>query len=114
MSDATPTNLSAQFPLPPDPFVGPDGQITRVWLYFLLALFNRTGGSLGLSSASLQKEITTLQNQTEALFVEQAMSDEPIPQPISPAALLALSLMDEQPPPTLNPILASLMVSDLA
>lgn len=45
---------------PQAPFVDPQtGDINSVWRFFLLSLFNRTGGGVGTSTADLSTAIAT-------------------------------------------------------
>lgn len=105
------SNIAAAVPLPPTPLVDASGNISRPWLYFLMALFNRTGGNQGVSLTALQQDIATLQQQAGALFVEDAMSDVAFPPPsVAPAAMFDL-MADDVPRAPLNPFLAAMMVS---
>lgn len=123
------SSTNATIPLPPTPLVDASGNISRPWLYFLLSLFNRTGGAQGISVTVLQQDIAMLQQQAGALFVEEAMADVPFPPTgisfsmdavmsdetpppsIAPGTLLTLSLIDDVPRAPLNPFLAAMMVS---
>lgn len=105
-------SIGTTTPIPSTPMVDPSGNITRPWLYFLLALFNRTGGAVGVSLVDIEKEVATLQQQATSLFVEESMSDVPGPAPLAPGALLTLSLVDDVPPAQINPFLASLLIAD--
>lgn len=93
--------LLATIPQPSVAFLTPDGGVSRPWLYFLLALQLRTGGTPGASVATIQKQIASL-------FVEEAMADVPDPQTIG--TFTVSDAMHDQPFPTLNPFLAALVV----
>jgi hypothetical protein len=54
VSDTSFTQL--KIPRPPIAFVGPDGTISREWLYLLTGLLNRTGGNSGTNIATVQAE----------------------------------------------------------
>ena len=117
--------LSVNVPQPSVPFLDQAGGVSRAWLYYLLTLLNRTGGVQGISSG----EIVI---QTNAVAIQTAMDDVEFPAPsptfamdvvmddgpsmnsIANAALLALSISDAEPGSPLNPIIASLLVSDIA
>lgn len=75
------------FPPPNVPPIGPDGQFSRVWLDFLLALFRRTGGSDGADVAALK----TLIDQLTVEQKEQAVEIDEIN--AQAAALVAVPLI---------------------
>lgn len=47
-------DLNQGFPIPSTPLVDKEGVITREWLFFLQAVFNRTGGAAGVDTAEVQ------------------------------------------------------------
>lgn len=103
--------LTAKVPIPPTPFVDGEGRISHEWLYFLIALFNRTGGAPGISLKVLQDEVIVLQKQAASLFIEDAFaqqSDAPAFQAVNPF-VAALMMDGEITPATVNPFLAALM-----
>jgi hypothetical protein len=117
---AAASNMSVTIPQPSVPFVGADGTIARPWLYYMVGIFNRTGGPTGMSSATLQQQIIGLQVEEAmddvafpaAVPVFDVMSgDDSAPNPVV-QTLLALSLVDDAPRASLNPFLASLLVAD--
>jgi hypothetical protein len=95
--------MNAPVPQASIPFLNKDGTVSRPWLYFLIAMNARTGGSMPIPPSALQAQIN-------ALFVEGAFDD---PQsPMSYLGFAADTLTDDIPAPTLNPFLASLLVAD--
>lgn len=124
MSGSRINSIGAQIPQPQLPFLDASGSPAREWLYYMIAILNRTGGNTGISSTDLQKQI-------ESLFVEEAMNDVAFPTPglgfamadvmsdvdstfpVSLPVLLGLALADEPGPLPINPFLASLLVADL-
>lgn len=116
------STFAVQLPQPNAPFFNPNGGLSVIWLNWFLAIQNRTGGAHGIPASGLQDQIN-------ALFVEQAFSDEPdlvkllpyamasvmddtagVPGP----ALLLLALTDgDVPKASANPFLAALLVGDV-
>lgn len=86
----SPDNVT--LPQPGIAFVGPDGNISREWYYFLLGLLNRTGGSTPIPPSNLQEQII-------ALFNESAMQDVQFPAspPVLAAFLADMMAPDVQP-----------------
>lgn len=104
----TTNSLSVTVPQPQIPFLNASGGPSREWLYYMLSILNRTGGIQGISSASLQQQIVSH-------GVLDAMEDDaPPPTSIAATVLMALTLADDAPRQAMNPILASLLVSDAA
>lgn len=102
------SGLDINFPHPTIPFSSPEGIITREWLYVILTLIARGGGAQGISSA-------TLQGQISAILGESTMADVVFPAPpTSLPVLLSATLADDVPRPPLNPFLASMLVADAA
>jgi hypothetical protein len=100
MSDSL---FNARIPQPPVPFLDTAGGISREWLYFMVAILNRTGGNAGISSGSLQEQIMS------AVVFSASINDTPnAPAPLLMAADL---LGGDAPPAPSDPILAALMVS---
>lgn len=117
--------LNFTVPQPDVPFATSEGGVSIPWLYYLIGLWRRTGGSQGIPSDRLQDQIN-------ALFAEVAMEDVDFPPPpVSLAALLAFAMNEDPPPvnvtfpllfsqamsdppprPGLDPIMAALAVSD--
>jgi hypothetical protein len=117
--------LSINVPQPGIPFLDPAGNVSRAWLYYLLTLLTRTGGVQGISSSEIVIQTTSVafqQSMDDVVFpapfpvlsMVSAMDDVPTPTSIAPAALLALSLVDDAAQQPINPILAALLVSDAA
>jgi hypothetical protein len=121
MSGSRINGIGAQIPQPQLPFLDASGSPAREWLYYMIAILNRTGGNTGISSADLQKQI-------ESLFVEEAMNDVQFPasgnlsvadimtddpQPASFPIMLGFAFSDDPAPVPINPFLASLLVADL-
>jgi len=133
--------LATTIPIPTTAFLTPEGNVSRPWLYFMLAIFNRTGGSAGISSFGLEKQLLGVQIQEAmdddvdarprvGMSLADVMSDDAgvrpsvgitlsdvlgdDVQPVNRAmpVLLTLSLMDDVPRAQLNPFLASLLVAD--
>lgn len=53
--------VNANLPNPATPFLGPDGRVSPVWIGFLLALFERSGGTTAPPDLTvLQKNIVDL------------------------------------------------------
>lgn len=92
-------------PQPNIPFLDEYGNVSRAWFYFLLGIFNRTGGG------TPTPPVPILIDQINALFVEAAMVDDnPQPKQISP---FLSSILDDSPQPKqVNPFLAALMVAE--
>lgn len=90
MTDTTNANIPGAAPL-----VDANGQITMVWYQFLLALFNRTGGS------GTPPDITGLQQQVDAQDVEINSFVPVLPKKEDSASMLALSMV---PRPTKYPL----------
>lgn len=112
--------LNTRIPQPAVPFVDGSGGLSREWLYYMIALLNRTGGNAGISSGDLQAAIESIEVETAmadvyspapsyALTASDVMSDPPA----APSALglLALALSGDVCPQPLNPILAGLFVA---
>ncbi len=95
--------LSTQLPTQA-PFVNGDGSLTKVAVYFLLSLLNRTGGTPGVPIDELIKQIQVLQ--------VEAANDVPLSEP-PPAIPAGVFMTDEPPPPPLNPYLAALLMQDV-
>jgi hypothetical protein len=117
--------ISINVPQPGIPFLDPAGNVSRAWLYYLLTLLTRTGGVQGISSSEIVIQTTSVafqQSMDDVVFpapfpvlsMVSAMDDVPTPTSIAPAALLALSLVDDAAQQPINPILAALLVSDAA
>jgi hypothetical protein len=97
--------LNAPVPQAAVPFLNKDGTVSRPWLYFLISMNARTGGSTPILPADLQSQINSL-------FVEEAFDD---PQPAAVRVTFSAdTIFAEEPVRMLNPILASLLVSDAA
>lgn len=47
------TNVSANMPEATTPIIGADGRINPIWWQYLLRLFARTGGGVGIDSAAV-------------------------------------------------------------
>ncbi len=117
----SPVNITV--PQPNVSFIAPDGSISRPWLYYLIGLFYRTGGNTPIIPDDLQ-------NQINALFVEEAFNDlqeRPVPvsfpvfmgeamadtpMPLVAPILFGQFMADDVPRAVMNPIIAALMVSD--
>lgn len=100
--------LTAKMPLPPQRFVGDDGQIQREWYYLLISLYNRTGGTLPIPSSSLQAQINTLDNEVTTLQSVATLLGE---QTVSLFTEYAFALTPPVFPQTPNPFIVSMMVS---
>lgn len=87
-----------QFPSQGHPFVGADGRITQPWMQFLLALWNRTGGSPGDNPGDtallsllmgVQSDETSVSKTDDrglaALLQSGNISPQPITTPVPPA-----------------------------
>ena len=82
-------SISVSVPQPNISFIDPEtGTLSRAWFYFLLGIFNRTGGN------TPTPPISVLIDQINSLFVEQAMTD------------------DNPGQRTVNPFLAAMLVLD--
>lgn len=117
--------LSVNIPQPQIPFLNQAGGPSREWLYYMLTILNRTGGVQGISSAALQQQAVSssvidafedvdFPPPFPAFSMASVMDDAHQPTSIAAAVLMALALSDDAPRPALNPILASLLVSDAA
>jgi hypothetical protein len=118
-------SISTRIPQPSVPFLDAQGGVNRPWLYYFIAILNRTGGEIGVKS-------TDQQTQTGSVNALIAMDDVEFPppptslgvllgealadttQPIPPAlgVLLGMALADDVPRAPLNPFLAALLVAD--
>lgn len=114
-------------PLPEVPFTGPDGRITRPWLFAVLGLWARTGGTPAVPTPVVMDAVS-------ALAVEVAMEDVAFPSPppafaslmadamaetappvhVAFPILLGEAFADPPPSPPINPLLAALLVSDIS
>lgn len=74
------------FPLAEVPFVDSNGRLTRDWLYFLQALFNRTGGSSGGGQVGPQGPAGI---PGVPVYLEAQEAEEPfwIPGPLGPQGI---------------------------
>lgn len=101
------SQFAATIPQPQIPFLGPDGNVARAWLYFFLSLLGRTGGVPGIPATGLQEQI-------DSLFVELALTD--VEFPASGPDSLASDLFGSGPETdTLGQqLLAADLMSDLA
>lgn len=100
-----PSILNASLPQPNVPFL--DGNsVSRPWFYFLLSLFNRTGGLTPIIPVTLQQQIN-------ALFVEVAMEDD-AEAPFAPGRLIMADQMlaDALPVRPTDPLLAAFFAMD--
>lgn len=112
---------SVSLPQPAVPFLDQTGGVSRQWVYFLLTLMNRTGGTPGIPAGDLLKQIQALQIEVamedvdtppsgSAFSVEAIMSDE------APAKANAIPLdaamTDPVQPVTPSPFLYALFVAD--
>lgn len=96
--------LNVTVPQPGIKFLDQDGEVSRVWYYFLISLFTRTGGNTPIPPS-------TLQNQVDALFAEATGQDVEFPPPPSVFSVLAAQAMaDDARGPGINPFLAALAV----
>lgn len=120
------TPIATRIPQPSVPFVTADGGVSREWLYYLVAILNRTGGDVGISSAAIQTTVVSL-SVTQAMdgdveprppgimmSIDNMMSDEAPRPSISPGVLLGLTFADDVPRAAINPFLISLLVADAA
>lgn len=105
MSDNPTLNFTV--PQPQVPFVTEDGKISREWLYYMVGIWRRTGGSHGIP-------VDLLQAQISALFAEVAMADVETPWNPTSFILFGQAMNDDMPSPGLNPIMAALAVGDMA
>ena len=64
-------SVPAILPVPSAPIAG-GFPVSHVWRYFFLQLWNRTGGSIGPSIATLQAQIAVLQGDVGTLNAEVA------------------------------------------
>lgn len=125
-----PTSL----PQPNAPFFGMDGSISPVWVNWFLAIQNRTGGTPGIPSTTLQSQVnalfvqyamsdestdittidfSSLQKQINALFVEQALASEPEPQRFPFFSMETVMAPDDMPAQA-NPFLAAFLIGDVS
>ncbi len=59
------TDIQANFPNVASRLVDQGGRIDQAWLQLLIALWNRTGGGIGVSNAELAAQIIDLQDQID-------------------------------------------------
>ena len=65
MSQSTsPTPL--RIPVPSSPFIGPDGNVSREWLYVIIGLWTRTGGGPGLNIVTVSNTANTAETTATA------------------------------------------------
>ena len=65
MSQSTsPTPL--RIPVPSSPFIGPDGNVSREWLYVIIGLWTRTGGGPGLNIGTVSNTANTAETTATA------------------------------------------------
>lgn len=114
--------LNVTIPQPQVPFLGPDGNISRAWLYYMLGILARTGGNTPITPATLQSQIISL-------AIEQALSEQPMPHPnlASPSFMadavasapirvsgagwiLAADAMTPPPVRAMNPFIAAMVI----
>jgi hypothetical protein len=131
------SNIATRIPQPKVAFVDAAGNVSREWLYFLMAILARTGGDAGVSIVDIQNQIAglsldalgdivppppptfsvdTLLNDAEfpvAVFFDP-LSDDASVAAAPNAVILGLSLSDNVPAAPINPFLASLFVMDAA
>ena len=113
--------IGATLPQPNVPFLDENGGISRAWFYYMIVLLKRTGGSPGISADALQAEINALQIESamsgvapqppNLTFSAADLMAPPIPPQSLPSAALLAMCLSNPPAPTLDPILAALMVS---
>lgn len=60
-------NLQQNLPIPTTPFLDSGGKVSRLWIYFFQALWNRTGGSEGVDIA------TVLSNTQPVMFSDDSV-----------------------------------------
>lgn len=117
--------LSITIPHPSVQVMNPDGSMSRAWIYYMLSLLNRTGGVQGVSSTDIQKQVvsnTVLSAMDDveypapfpSISMESVLADAPDRTSIAAAVLTALAFADDPHPAPVDPILASLLVSDVA
>ena len=95
MSGTAP-QIQIQLPPPDVPISGPGGKVTREYLYVLLGLVQRTGGSGGTSITVLQQEIDALNALVAELTVLAGADMVPYPDAPQPDPLTAAIAI---PPP---------------
>ena len=103
--------LNAKIPVPNVPFIGVDGQPTRPWLFWIISLFERTGGVAGVSSSSLQQQIINVIEHPSLLAVDEIMSnDAALPHFVATTALCLD--VDAPPKAPMNPLISALMIGE--
>lgn len=120
---ANPVNgLATRIPQPATSFVDANGGISREWLYYMIAIFNRTGGASGISSAMLQgnsalslvadaMDEMTFPTTGVTISIDDFMGDQGVA-PVANPFLAALLTTDQGERAVVNPFLASLLVAD--
>lgn len=102
MSNATNTNI----PNPGVPFLDPAGRISQVWWAFLLAIFQRTGGS-GTPTPETQIDYTPLIDAQAPYPLFRTTDD-------APAAVAAPQIITDSPPDAVSvPYFATDPIEDI-
>lgn len=93
------------------PFIGVDGQPAPPWIYFLISLFERTGGAAGVSSPSLQQQIINVIEYPSLLAVDEIMSNDAALPHFVAATALCLDV-DAPSKATVNPLISALLIGE--
>lgn len=99
--------LNSRLPQPAIPFLDETGNVSRPWFYFLLSIYNRTGGTTPLPPVNYGPQIQAAITGALLAGIEAAP-----PSPASVAALAAM-LVPPAPAPALSPFLPAYIIPSL-